>query len=133
MFYQGGPIDICAHFPGPVAQYNAGSDYNAVWNAGMYLAHSRILNSELLNKDKYVVTEQAPLIILDKKSSVCMAKNGKDTKHTRKIDRRMHFKKMAKSEICTRQCGCREVCSCQTLEPKILGKMNWIIDLDMIY
>ena len=31
------------------------------------------------------------MIILDSKSDVCMANNGKDTKHTRKITRRMNF------------------------------------------
>ena len=31
------------------------------------------------------------MIVLDIKSAVCMAKNGKDTKHTRHIARRMHF------------------------------------------
>ena len=44
-----------------------------------------------MNKDPYIVPEEAPLIILDSKSAMCMAKNGKDTKHTRHIARRMHF------------------------------------------
>ena len=57
----------------------------------MYLAHLRILIHELLNKDTYVVPEEAPLTILDGKYDVCMATNGKDTKHTRHIDRRAHF------------------------------------------
>ena len=38
-----------------------------------------------------MVTEEAPLIVLDSKSSMCMSKNGKDNKHTRHIARRMHF------------------------------------------
>ena len=46
---------------------------------------------ELLNKDTDIVPEEAPLIILDSKSVVCMAKNGKDTKHTWKITRRVNF------------------------------------------
>ena len=36
-------------------------------------------------------SRQAPLIVLDGKSTVCMYNNGKDTKHTRHIYRRMHF------------------------------------------
>ena len=36
-----------------------------------------------MNKDPYKVSEEAPLIILDSKSAMCMAKNGKDTKHTK--------------------------------------------------
>ena len=43
-----------------------------------------------MNKDPDVVPEQAPLIILDRKY-VCMAKNGKDTKHTRQFSMRMQF------------------------------------------
>ena len=57
----------------------------------MDLAHFRILIHELLNEDTYIVSEEAPLIVLDSKSAMCMDKNGKDTKHTRHIARRMHF------------------------------------------
>ena len=57
----------------------------------MSLAHSRMLNNEFLKKNPDVVPEQAPLIILDGKSSICMADNDKDTKHTRHISRRMNF------------------------------------------
>ena len=46
---------------------------------------------EFLNKDPYIVPDEAPLIVLDSKSAMCMAKNGKDTKHTRHIARIMHF------------------------------------------
>ena len=46
---------------------------------------------ELLNKDTDIVTEEAPLIILDSKSSTCMANNGNDTKQTRYIARIMHY------------------------------------------
>ena len=38
-----------------------------------------------------MVPKEAPLIVLDSKSDMCMAKNGRDTKHTRHISRRMHF------------------------------------------
>ena len=37
------------------------------------------------------IPEEAPLILLNNKSDMCMDKNGKDTKHTRHIARRMHF------------------------------------------
>ena len=57
----------------------------------MALAHIRMLIHELLNKDPYIVPEEAPLIILDSNYDVCMANNGKDIKHTRHIARRMHF------------------------------------------
>ena len=51
---------------------------------------------ELLNKDPDIFPEEAPLIILDIKSSVCMANNGKDTKHTSHIARREHFVRNSK-------------------------------------
>ena len=51
----------------------------------MALAQFRILIHKLFNKDPYIVPEESPLIILDSKSAVCMAKNGKDTKHTMHI------------------------------------------------
>ena len=38
-----------------------------------------------------MVPKEAPLIVLDSKSSMCMAKNGKDSKHIRHIARRMNF------------------------------------------
>ena len=44
-----------------------------------------------MNEDPDMVPKEAPLIVLDKKSAMCMAKNGRDTKHTRNIVRRMHF------------------------------------------
>ena len=57
-----------------------------------------MLNNEFLNKDPYVVPEQLPLNIRGSKSSVCMSKNGKDTKSTRHISRIMHF--VRNSEEC---------------------------------
>ena len=56
----------------------------------MALSHFRMLIHELLNKDMYIVPEEAPLIVLDSKSAMCMAKNGKDNKHTRHIERRIY-------------------------------------------
>ena len=50
-----------------------------------------MLIHELLNKDPDIVPEETPLIVLDSKSAICIAENGKDTKHTRHISRRMHF------------------------------------------
>ena len=91
IFYQVGPIDHGTHVPVPVAHSSAESQYTAACTAGMALAYFRMLIDELLNKYLYKVPEEAPLIILDNKSDMRMAKNGKDTKHTRHIARRMHF------------------------------------------
>ena len=57
----------------------------------MALAHFIILIHEFLNKDTDIFLEEAPLIVLDIKSDVCMANDGKDTKHTSKIVRRMNL------------------------------------------
>ena len=50
-----------------------------------------MLINELLNKDTDIAMEEAPLIVLDSRSTICMAKSGKDTKKTRYIARRIHF------------------------------------------
>ena len=57
----------------------------------MVLAHFRMLIHELLKKDPDIVPEEAPMIVLDSKSDVCMTNNVKYTKHTRHIPRRMHY------------------------------------------
>ena len=44
-----------------------------------------------MNKNPDIVPEKDPLIILDSRSAVCMAKNVKDINHTRHITRRSHF------------------------------------------
>ena len=57
----------------------------------MDLAHFKMMIHEFLNKDSYIVPEEAPVIVLDSKSSMCMAKNGKYTKYTRHIARIISF------------------------------------------
>ena len=91
ILYQGGPINHGTHVPGPVAQSSSESEYNAACTAGMVLAHFRMLVHELLNEDPDMVPKKASLIVLDTEATMCMAKNGKDTKHTRHIARIMHF------------------------------------------
>ena len=91
IFYQGGPIEHGTHVPGPFAQSSAESEYNAACAAGMALSHFRMFIHELLSKDPDIVPEEAPLIVLDSKYAMCIAKNDKDAKHNRHIARRMHF------------------------------------------
>ena len=43
IFYQGGPIEHGTHFPVPVDQSSAESEYNAACTAVMALAHFRVL------------------------------------------------------------------------------------------
>ena len=97
VFYQAGSIEHGAHVPGPVAQLSAESEYNAVCTAGIALAHFRMLIYEFLNKDPDIVPEESPIIILDIRSAVCMANNGKDTNHTRHISRRVHLVRNGKN------------------------------------
>ena len=85
ILYQGGTIDHGTHVPVPVAQSSVENEYNAACTAGMALAHFRILIHEFLNEDPDMVPKDAPLIVLDSKSAMCMAKNGNDTKHTRHL------------------------------------------------
>ena len=55
-----------------------------------------MLIHEFLNKYPDIVPEEAPLIILDITSAVSMANNGKDIKHKRLIDRRVHLVRNSK-------------------------------------
>ena len=50
-----------------------------------------MLIHESLSKDSDIVPEEPPLVVLDSNSAVCMSKNGKYTKHTRHIARRMNL------------------------------------------
>ena len=50
-----------------------------------------MLINKLLNKYPNIIPEEATLFILDSKYSACIDKNGKYTKHTSHIDRRVHF------------------------------------------
>ena len=101
IFYQGGPIDHSTHVPGPFAQSSVESEYNTSCTAGMALARFRMLVHEILNEDPDMVPKEDPLIVLDSKSTMCMAKNGRDTKHTRNIARRMHL--VSNGEKCKMQ------------------------------
>ena len=120
IFFQGGPIDHGTHVPGPVSQSSAKIQYNAACTAGMALTHFGMLIHELLNKDPDIVPEEEPLSILDIKSAVCMAENGKDAKHTRHIARRVHLVRNKKFTILT---GVEEVCNWQTLQLRTLVRM----------
>ena len=133
IFYQGGPIDDVTHVPVPVAKSSAESEYNAACTAGMALAHSRMLIHELLNKDPDLVPKEAPLIDLDSKYAMCMAKNGKYTKHTRHITRIMHFIrngekcKMHKIDWCEGGPQLTDIGTKNVSEPDLTPRMIYII------
>ena len=50
-----------------------------------------MLIHEFFNKDPGIIPQESPLVVLDSKYAMCMAKNGKDTKHTRQTARRINY------------------------------------------
>ena len=99
----------------------------------MALAHFRMLIHEFLNEDPDIVPKEAPLIVLDSKSDMFMAKNGKDTKHTRHIARRMHFVrngekcKMHKIDWCEGGLQLADIGTNNISEPDLTPKMKYIM------
>ena len=115
IFYQCGTIDHCTHFPGPFSQSSAKNEYNGSCTTVMALAHFRILINDFLKKDPNIFSKKDPIFILDSKYYLCMSNNGKATKHTRHIARKVHFKETVKIAKCTRLTGVKAVCNWQTL------------------
>ena len=96
----------------------------------MALAHFRMLIHELLNKDPDIVPEESPLIVLDRKSAMCMDKNGKVTKH---ITRRVHFVrngekcKMQKIGWCEGGLQLEDIGTKNVSEPDLTPRMKYIL------
>ena len=92
-----------------------------------------MLIHELLNVDPEMVTREAPLILLDSKSDMCMAKNGKDTKYTRHIARRMHFVrngekcKMHIIDLCEGGLQLEDIGTKNVSEPDLTPRMKYIM------
>ena len=99
----------------------------------MYLAHFSMLIHELLNKYPDVLTEEDPLIVLDSKSAMYMAKNGKDTTHTRHIARIMYYvsngekSKMHKIDLCEGGMQLVAIISKNVSEPDLAPRMKHIM------
>ena len=99
----------------------------------MDLAYLRMLIHELLNKDPDMVPEEAPLVVLDSKSAICMAKHGKDTKRTRLISSRMHFVrngekcKMQKIDWCEGGLQLADIGTNNVSEPDLTPRMKYIM------
>ena len=133
IYYQGGPIDHGTHVPGPVAQSSVESEYNAACTAKIASAHFRMLVHELLNEDPDMVPKEAPLIVLDRKSAMCMAKNVRYTKHTRHIARRIRFVrngekcKMHKIEWCERGLQLEDIGTKNVSKPDLTPRMKYIM------
>ena len=133
IFYQGGPIDHGTHVLGSVAQSSAESEYNAACIAVMALAHFRMLVHELLNENPDMFPKEAPLIVLDSKSAMCMSKIGQYIKHTRHIARIINFVrngeklKMHKIDWCEGGLQLADIGPSNVSEPDLTPRMKYIM------
>ena len=99
----------------------------------MALAHFRMLVHHFLNKDPYIFPEEAPLIVLDSKSAMCMAKNGRDKKQTRHIARIMNLArngekfKMHKIDCCEGGLQLADIVTKTVGEPDLTPSMKCIM------
>ena len=99
----------------------------------MALAHFRMLIHELLNTDPDIVPQEAPLIVLDSKSAMCMANNGKDAKHTRHLARRMYSLrngkkcKVHKIDWCEGGLQLADIGTNNISEPDLTPRMKYIM------
>ena len=80
-----------------------------------------------------MVSKESPLIVLDSKSAMSMANNGKDTKHTRHIVRRMHLVrngekcKMQKIYWCEGGLQLADIGTKNVSEPDLTPRMKYIM------
>ena len=80
-----------------------------------------------------MVPKEAPLIVLDSKSAMYMAKTGRDTKHTRHIARIMNFVrngekcKMHKIEWCEGGLQLEDIGTKNVSEPDLTSRMKYIM------
>ena len=99
----------------------------------MVISHFRMLVHELLNENPDMIKKEAPLIVLDSKSAMCMAKNGKDTKHTRHIARGMHLVrngekcKIHKIDWCEGGRQLTDIGTKNVSEPDLTSSMKYIM------
>ena len=99
----------------------------------MALAHIRMLVHELVNEDPGMVPKEAALIVLDSKSAMCMDKNGKGTKHTRHIARRINLVrngekfKMQKIYWCEVGLQLADIGTKNVSEPVLTPRVKYII------
>ena len=99
----------------------------------MALAYFRMSIDELLNKDPDIVPEEAPLIVLDSKSAMCMANDGKNNKQKRYIARRIHYVrngekcKMHKIDWCEGGLQLADIATKNVGEPDLTPRMKYIM------
>ena len=80
-----------------------------------------------------MVPKETPLIVLDSKSDMCMVNNGKDTKHTRQVSRRMTFVrngekfKIHKIDWCEGGMQLADIGTKNVSEPDLTPRMKYIM------
>ena len=80
-----------------------------------------------------MVPNESPLIVLDSKYAMCMANNGRYTKHTRHIERRMHSVrngekyKMHKTDWCEGGLQLADIGTKNLSEPELTPRMKYIM------
>ena len=99
----------------------------------MALAQFRMLIHESLNKDPDIVSDEAPMIVLYSKYAMFMDNNGKDTKHTRNIERIMYLVrngenwKMHKIDWCEGGLKLAEIATQNIGEHDLTPRMKYIM------
>ena len=84
-------------------------------------------------EDPDMVPKEAPLIVLDSKSDMCMAKNSRDNKHTRHIARRIYFVrngenfKMHKIDWCEEGLQLADIGTKNVSEPDLTPRIKYIM------
>ena len=80
-----------------------------------------------------MVPKEDRFIVFDSKSAMCMAKNGKDTKHTRHIASRIHFVRngekcnMHKIDWCEVGLQLADIGTKNVSEPDLTPRMKYIM------
>ena len=86
-----------------------------------------------MNKETDIVPEESPLIVLDRTSAMCMAKNGKDNKNTRHIARIIYFVrngekcKMYKIDWCEGGLQLADIATKNVGDPDLTPRMKYIM------
>ena len=88
------------------------------------------MTGHISTKDPDIVPEKAPLIVLDSRSAMCTDKNGKDTKYTIHIARRIYFVwngekfKMHKIDWCEGGLQLADIVTKNISEPDLTQRME---------
>jgi hypothetical protein len=89
LFAQGGIVDAASFVPNPIALSSAESECNAAAFGVTAAQHIRQLFQEL--RGLLPDTQLSIPLVMDSSSAIAIASKSRDTRHTRHIQRRVHF------------------------------------------